>query len=1139
MSNAKYYFHKHSINNPEGVSTFSNFRKSMGYLWDSSTALYRTDSLGNFIAFDGTADRFALVVPAGYAGSDGYVSSGEFVVRMEDTTEYEGSYVDDGGILRPIKSHKFLITADATQYASQEDFEAEMRAYFQESESYYDGTFACFEPESIKGLSSYNYFQEEYEDFSLGLSVNERSLPNAYFNYLYYVTNVDKPIIDDRIDYPDLFEHATLFDLVDPKGLEYLPEDSADLDVTLKTYYNDFANSFEDISVDKINKINKKNEKLVFDNKAYKDSWAYNFEMVPQNSWRHPFYGGVSFNRDFPEDYAGEGGTVAAGSSYAASLASRNLTFAFSSWVLSEASTRPVLYNLSSPEAHYTSFNDLFEVYRVSDASNETISFGHRNSILWAEDPELYSDPESGVTVPSFFSSEDTQGYHVYKPTATGVPLQNFYSVCPEDEELYIQNQLDGGYLREGNYNNFIDDIYSIEEGKTRGFSALFQQGELAYTETLGYRITKKDNDENGETIQQIYIANSLFDVPDNNISYVDTQVKFGKQYYYEVHEAKYVLGQEYQFSVESVATNRDAAPVITHVEFTFASPLGGTDEDSPSPSSRDPFMWDQGSAERVGGFNRWKHTDEIGLPERAYIYDADEDSSWGNYFPRMMNLGDEGGGIVAPFNTWACAGAGDLCVERVVQPRPGPVLFESGFSFVSLYDVLIGDLPDNAFIDPPNIAYLTVLDDLEILDYPNIGDSKDLEFSPVIEAGDVYGGVINIYRYRIPIRWLQTHNLALDDSNEPVLDPDKTYTSIAEVRAEFREYLNRFPDLFTEESGAWTNPSTVFVPESVIPFDMNAEYSEEEVVEGAGEVLSYNATVDLEIRPKSSIVLAPYGSATSKVSDKPPRKPDVNIVPYRSISDKILLNFTCAFGVSTEIPIAIESGDQGIIDSLPRDPADESQVIYATGQRIEDGHTTGYDDYPSYIEIYRTTTKPTSYQDFAGKLRKKLSTFFSEKPNVIRNLSPSLEDNLMPNTKYYYTFRCVDFHGTFSNPTSIYEVEMVDDGGSVYPLINSFRPESTATVDGTKSFKKLLLIRPNIQQSMLTTEDGGIKNEWGEALDGTTNTPDTLNTAKLGGGLYDENTLWGKKFKFRIRSTETGKKIDLNVNFKTKTEYE
>ena len=66
-----------------------------------------------------------------------------------------------------------------------------------------------------------------------------------------------------------------------------------------------------------------------------------------------------------------------------------------------------------------------------------------------------------------------------------------------------------------------------------------------------------------------------------------------------------------------------------------------------------------------------------------------------------------------------------------------------------------------------------------------------------------------------------------------------------------------------------------------------------------------------------------------------------------------------------------------------------------------------------------------------------------------------------MPNTKYYYTFRCVDFHGAFSNPTSIYEVEMVDDGGSVYPLINSYHPEDVATVDGTNNFNT---IRENIE---------------------------------------------------------------------------
>ena len=908
-----------------------------------------------------------------------------------------------------------------------------------------------------------------------------------------------------------------------------MPEDSADLDVTLKKYYSDFAKAFDDISVDRVNKINKKNEKLAFDNHSNKDSWIYNSEIVPQNSWRHPFYGGVEFNRAVPEDYVGSD-TVVAGNSYAGSVASRKLDFSFVSWVLSDASTQPPAYNLSVPLEHFNPYTDLFEVYRESDASNETISLGHKHAALWADDPDKYSDLASGYPVPNFFSSEDIQCYDVYNPVDIGIRLQNFYSLCPEAEELYTLNQEAGGYLRDGTPDNFLDDIYTVEYDKTRGFKELFQDGELAYTETLGYRITKKAESEDGETIQQIYIANSLHSVPDDMIQYMDTQVKFGKQYYYEVHEIKYVMGQEYKFSVEDVAENRDSAPVITHIEFTFASPI--------NVPVADPLMNDGLVIDRAPT-PRWVHA-----ASTTYQYDADADPNWGDYFPKMLTLGDPPLGIIEPFNSWAPAGFGDVPIVREVISRPGPIIDPE--SLVNpVGDLIIGEWPTDVYDEPPNIAYLNIRDDLTMVDYPYVGEERELELKEFGDEGELeiygYAGAVNIYRYRIPVKWLQAHKLVGGDMmahDVPVLDPDKVYTSIAELRGEFTDYLSQFPDLFVDGDGSYVG-TALFVPESVVPFSIDAVYSEEDVVLHAGPVISYNAAVDLNIYPKSSIVAVPYGSVTSKVVDRPPRKPDVNIIPYRSVSDKILLSFTCAFGTSTEVPIAIEPGDQEVIGALARDPADPSQVVYTTGERIEDGHTTGYDDYPAHIEIYRTTIKPRSYEDFAGKLRKKVSTYFSDKPDVLRNLSPSIEDNLAPNTKYYYIFRCVDFHGAFSNPTSIYEVEMVDDGGSVYPLINSYQPEDTAGVDGTKSFKKLLLIRPNMQQSMLTTEDGGIKNEWGLALDDTTTTPDTLDTAKLGGGLYDENTLWGKKFKFRIRSTETGKKIDLNVNFKTKTEVE
>ena len=110
MSNAKYYFHKQSISNPEDFSSFSNFRKSLGYLWDSSTALYGTEGLVDFIRVRGRRPTgTSVAIPEGWVGSGEYVSDGEFTITMPNVDVHDGRTTDEGGMSHPQKTYTFEV----------------------------------------------------------------------------------------------------------------------------------------------------------------------------------------------------------------------------------------------------------------------------------------------------------------------------------------------------------------------------------------------------------------------------------------------------------------------------------------------------------------------------------------------------------------------------------------------------------------------------------------------------------------------------------------------------------------------------------------------------------------------------------------------------------------------------------------------------------------------------------------------------------------------------------------------------------------------------------------------------------------------------------------------------------------------
>jgi hypothetical protein len=264
---------------------------------------------------------------------------------------------------------------------------------------------------------------------------------------------------------------------------------------------------------------------------------------------------------------------------------------------------------------------------------------------------------------------------------------------------------------------------------------------------------------------------------------------------------------------------------------------------------------------------------------------------------------------------------------------------------------------------------------------------------------------------------------------------------------------------------------------------------------------------------PVSSVVYESGGKLgvslpTTTVLDRPPVPPHVDIVPFKNNSSQVLINLN---GQTDKIFPSkdIDVNDQdNSIPYIPIEPGD-SEVFETirSAQLLENfdlpqGHlefaSEGED--LERFEVYRTTIEPdprSPYSSFAGNKIKE----------VVRVYGQAYTDNIKPNINYYYTFRSVDNQGNFSNPTEIYKVYISEDKGQVVPSIKAFKPVRPKNQKDLKSMRKFLMIEPYVLQTSAAGSEDAI-------------------------GQLTEKTL-GSKFKVRITSKDTGRKVDLNLNFK------
>ena len=242
-------------------------------------------------------------------------------------------------------------------------------------------------------------------------------------------------------------------------------------------------------------------------------------------------------------------------------------------------------------------------------------------------------------------------------------------------------------------------------------------------------------------------------------------------------------------------------------------------------------------------------------------------------------------------------------------------------------------------------------------------------------------------------------------------------------------------------------------------------------------------------------------------VIDHPPVAPEINIVPFKGVNNKIRHLLNRSTGRIETHPIIIEEHEENFWTNykILKDIAPDEPVVYKS------------DDIPKYFEVYRMLEKPEKYQDFSGHKIAKIRTDI-DLETIQKAASATYDDAIRPNQKYYYMFRSLDVHNKVSLPTEVFEVEIIYDKGVVYPQIKAIELKKANTNIPNKVFKRFLKIKPTTSQLFFDEEK---LSELDSAKDAS--------NVKL--GLVGES-VWDKKFKLRLTSRQTGRKIDINFQF-------
>lgn len=263
-------------------------------------------------------------------------------------------------------------------------------------------------------------------------------------------------------------------------------------------------------------------------------------------------------------------------------------------------------------------------------------------------------------------------------------------------------------------------------------------------------------------------------------------------------------------------------------------------------------------------------------------------------------------------------------------------------------------------------------------------------------------------------------------------------------------------------------------------------------------------------------------------VSDNPPPPPEVRIDTMIGVDNKIMFTLKGSINELKAVPNILEMMDG---------PTFIKNVISQKLSGLDDVMTFNGDDRIEFFKIYRSEQYPESYMDFnliniVSTTTNTVNTTNNDFNiyNTIKTNHSVFIDNVEPNKKYYYIFTSVDIHSNISNPTPIYEIEIINLEGTIYSIIKNVELKQPDYKQPSLNLKRFLYISPNVKQSLINENRSGFFEENGNSV-ATAN----LVKDKVVLGLT-ENTIWNKRYRLKVKSKMTGKIIEIDFKFVPRT---